>query len=769
MAINPLNRQTPIRLIGLSSGMDTDSIVQQMLRVHQLKIDSQFRSRTMLQWKQQSINGVMDQLKDFRRTYLTAMGANAMQLSSVYNSTVSDAKGINAGAISVSTNYKASTGTLRIGQIVSLASKNSVTTIGNASRSGAPFALTDKLEFLRTSFGDIKFVGGEAKVNMNGATFTLKENDSIEDINRKIKAGGGREITFDYQALGRDYAKVNINGKEIVAYKDEFYTNKTIGDVSAYKERDYLPLGVKISSSSIVLMDFNGGFNRDGELSPDDVDRIASKLSDLGLTDADIEIRINASTTLSGTIYADGTLDATLHTDLTDELDAIDDFGAIMNFSVNGVNMSAFVYADSTLDDINQRLKLNGADPIMFDAGVEAGRKYSEINFNGVTSRIYQDDFRNSIGTNGVITRANAAAKFLEFDAKGEKDIFINGYQITLNKDMTVDDMMKEVNRYSSIVGVTMRYDRLSDQFTIESTKTGQTNITLRGLEAFGLYNGTYTGGSKAQVYINGELRQYDDNTFDYNDGVKITLNKTTAAGDEDTLVTFKRDATDAIEKIRNFVEGYNTIIKKLEDMLKERKNRDEMTYKPLTDEEKSLMSEKQIEEWEEIAKKGLLRNDSAIQNLTNSLRSLLYEKIGAAGMSAAQLGLTTGTWNDGTGGQIMLDEDKLRAALEEDPIKVTSLFMGVEDSNKPEDRGLLSRIHDLMYNYEFGNQNATINNLETSIRRANEQIDKLQQKMWDEEDKLYKKFAAMETALSKIQSQADWLNAMLGMNNNNR
>ena len=56
--------------------------------------------------------------------------------------------------------------------------------------------------------------------------------------------------------------------------------------------------------------------------------------------------------------------------------------------------------------------------------------------------------------------------------------------------------------------------------------------------------------------------------------------------------------------------------------------------------------------------------------------------------------------------------------------------------------------------------------NLENSIRRVNEQMEKLTMKMYAEEDKLYKMFAAMETAMSNIQSQGDWFNAMLGFGN---
>jgi len=227
---------------------------------------------------------------------------------------------------------------------------------------------------------------------------------------------------------------------------------------------------------------------------------------------------------------------------------------------------------------------------------------------------------------------------------------------------------------------------------------------------------------------------------------------------DDDITVTLKRDATDAVNRIKGFIEAYNSIIKRIEGLVRERKTTSEASYGPLTDEEKSVMSEKQIADWEAIAKKGILRSDSGLQNLASSLRSALYESVKSAGMSPSDIGLTTGNFFSGTGGQIVLDEDKLRAALEEDPDRVANIFAGTD-----ENRGLLWRMNSIMGDYLNTSQSLTLKNLETSIKRANDQMTKMQERMYAEEDKLYRQFAAMETALSKLQSQGDWMTAMLG------
>jgi flagellar hook-associated protein 2 len=226
----------------------------------------------------------------------------------------------------------------------------------------------------------------------------------------------------------------------------------------------------------------------------------------------------------------------------------------------------------------------------------------------------------------------------------------------------------------------------------------------------------------------------------------------------DDINVTFTRDATDAVSRIKGFIEAYNSIIKKVESLAKERKSSGEVSYGPLTDEEKSVMSEKQIAEWEAIAKKGILKNDNGLQRLASSLRSAFYDSVQSVGLSPSEIGLTTGSFFDGTGGQIFIDEDKLKAALEDNPEKVSEIFAGTGGN-----KGLLWRMNDLMGDYVNKSQTHTMLSLENSIKRANEQMLKMQDRMYAEEDKLYRQFAAMETAMSKLQSQGDWFTSMLG------
>ena len=523
--MNQINRNSPMRMTGLSSGIDTSAIVQQAMRLNQMRIDSMMRSRTLLQWRRELHSNVRDQLSSFRSTFLTTLGPNAMLSSSVYNTTTAETTGKNAGAVTVRTGSSSEQGSMTI---------NSISKLAQGARAVA-------------------------------------SNVSAEH--------GGHGIS----------------------------SNARLGDL----------LGSEF--------------------------------------DGDMEITLAAG---------------------------------------------------------------------------------------------------------------------------GEERT------VTLNKDMTVADMVRAVNE--SGAGVTMTFDRLKDEFIIETNETrvggqaqsreGET-LTLSGkvFEKLGLIDTkspdgrqTFDNAQNAELMINGQKVTSNSNTFDFR-GINITLNETFKGEgpDSDVNITIKRDISAAFDKIKGFVDAYNSMIHRLENMLVERKTKEESTYLPLSDEEKTHMTEKQIEEWEAIAKKGLLKGDAGIQSLVSNLRRALFDTVSAAGLSPSQIGLSTGNFFSGTGGQIVINETKLRAALEEDTEKVVNVFMSGALASDNSDRGLLYRINEAIGGYLNRSSANTMEKLENSITQTNTQMQNLQDKMWREEDKLLRRYAAMETALSKLQSQGDWLAQMLtGLNN---
>ncbi|MCL2387121.1 MAG: flagellar filament capping protein FliD [Defluviitaleaceae bacterium] len=61
---------TPIRFSGLTSGMDTASMVQQIMRAENMRMDRLTRRRQVLSWRQEDLRNTMTTLRDFRNNQL---------------------------------------------------------------------------------------------------------------------------------------------------------------------------------------------------------------------------------------------------------------------------------------------------------------------------------------------------------------------------------------------------------------------------------------------------------------------------------------------------------------------------------------------------------------------------------------------------------------------------------------------------------------------------------------------------------------------------
>jgi flagellar hook-associated protein 2 len=667
--------------MGLQSGMDTESIIQATLRMHQFRIDNQLRNRRLIEWRQQTHNGIRDEIQSLRQTYLSNLGSKTMMNRNTFNATSATVTGKNAAAVSVRTITGANPGSIRINQVVSLASGANVTSANRISANGQGFSTNTRLD-------DMRLAGSQIDWNQVGTNADGKDIDGTE---RYAAVGDSlvTETAVRNAAWNDATTTVSIGGvSDITIGKrdDEGYYTFTTGE-----------------GANRVSGRFK--FDDEGKLDPLTIEYNANLT-----TDPDVDPM--ARQLAVGQALA--------------ELNENEENIRLGNNNLNYFQ-TATVASDDGLIEIRRR---DGADAL-------------DVQFEG---------------------------RSLDFYA--ESNITINGKEITIKSNMTINQMLTHVNKELEGTGLTMKYEGFADRFTIESNSR-DVDITASGelLDAFGISAdrtdaANYNAGSQAEmiVTINGKTETIfsDTNVFNMGDAI-ITANFVTEAADEPINVTLARDASKAVDAIKDFINSYNSIIKRLEGLLNERKTGNEVSYKPLTDEEKSGMTEKQIEEWETIAKKGIMRGDQGIQNLVSSLRRSFFETIEGTGMSASQLGLTTGSHFDGTGGQIMINEERLRAALEEDPDRVADVFIKIDSSSgTARGVGLLHKIDGIMRDYVNTSQSTSIKNLEESLKRTNEQIARMEQRMFAEEDKLYRQFAAMETALARLQQQGDWFGAMM-------
>ncbi|RXT04455.1 flagellar filament capping protein FliD [Ammoniphilus sp. CFH 90114] len=280
----------------------------------------------------------------------------------------------------------------------------------------------------------------------------------------------------------------------------------------------------------------------------------------------------------------------------------------------------------------------------------------------------------------------------------------------------------------------------------------------------------TTTQGRNAQIVFDGN----EINTFTRNDfnimGVNYTIKKPTvdASGNYiSSSLTFSRNVDEAVKNVKAFVDKYNELLEKLQKTISEPVNR---SYEPLLDEDKENLTEDQIKKWEEKAKSGLLRNDPILSDITNKLRSYVTSSVanGSSYNTLASIGIKSNSLEDR--GKLSIDEDKLKKVLEEDPDAVMNLFS--QSGDKLESKGIVNRLMDDLdeqftkFTKKAGVSGKTQYDQSTIgllLTQTQSRINVEDRNLTRKESNYYKQFAAMETALSKYNSQSSYLMQLFG------
>lgn len=357
-------------------------------------------------------------------------------------------------------------------------------------------------------------------------------------------------------------------------------------------------------------------------------------------------------------------------------------------------------------------------------------------------------------------------ANALQFGSDNKISFSINGKDFSFTSDTTLQSMLNTINNDSD-AGVTMKYSRLTDTFTITADSGGedsQVSIVNKSGNAFGkksafmIDTGTSTNGKNAVLEINGTSVERDSNEFTI-DGISYALNKVTEGTDEETIdFTVKRDFSATTDAVSKFVDAFNTLITTLSDYISAKDYSDD--YKPLTEAQEGEMTDDQIETWNEKAKSGILRYDSKLESLISDLKAAFFSAAGGTGKASTSIGISSGSFYSTDKGLLVLDSDALTKALETNPDEVVAMFTGGSSSVSSAEQGIAYKVKNSMTAY-LSAANDSISNTDDKIDNIDDEIEELEDRLDAMAEKYYNKFSTMETALAKLNSQSSYISQL--------
>lgn len=383
----------------------------------------------------------------------------------------------------------------------------------------------------------------------------------------------------------------------------------------------------------------------------------------------------------------------------------------------------------------------------------------------------------------GSITIETKAGSKVFIIGNEEGDITSISELVTAINNAKVGEPDKEVS-----LGLRAAYDSNLGKLMINTKDQGLDQvINISGnltQQIFGKDDFQVTGLDATIKFGTDEITQFSNNFSMF--GVNYQLQSVGIS-----TVNIESDVDSIFDKVKGFVDDYNEMIDNLNGLLNQKSYRD---FNPLTNDEKEVMKEKEIELWEEKAKSGLLRNDETITRTLQTMRDGLYKKVeGLEGgfNHTTQIGITTGNYQ--SGGKLEINEEKLRNAIIENPEGVMNLLfkksdIDVSEANKRANTGLVERLfNDMIVGMKevvrrsgTGEYASTFRNVQSnilidfvtsgSISSMDRDIMNMGKRMANEEklligreDRYWRQFTAMEKALEKMNQQSVWLMSQLG------
>lgn len=344
---------------------------------------------------------------------------------------------------------------------------------------------------------------------------------------------------------------------------------------------------------------------------------------------------------------------------------------------------------------------------------------------------------------------------------------------IITESDATISGHSKLLKYSNSITSATSDDDianyAASLMSKIETASDGL--AALAALESTDGPRAQKVNGADARIYLNDVEYTSSSNDFSVN-GLSISaLAKTGTKDDDGITITTSNDVQGLYDKVKDFLSQYNEVIN---DIYAQYNASSARGYEPLSDEEKEAMSDKQVEKWEEKIKSSLLRRDTTLGGIINTMTSAMsasYEingqKYSLSSFGIKTLGYFASSKNENYSYHIDGDEDdaavsgnsdKLMAALTSDPDSVIDFMKKLTDGlYKGLDKKMKATTMRSAYTIYNDKEMASEYSDYTSL------IKKWDDRLKSMEDSYFKKFAKMESALSTLQQSTSSLAGMLG------
>ena len=800
----------PIRITGLNSGLDTEAIISALVSSYNYKTQKYKKAQTKLSWKQ-------DAWKDLNtKIYSLYTSVGNLRFSNTYNMkncTISDSTkvSVSAGSGSVNGSYSV--------QVTQLAKAGYLT--GGQLKKADGTSVTSS-----TTLAELGYTGGSGKmsVKIGGKTtdISVTENSTIQEVVNQLKDAGvnasfdekNRRIFVSAKDTGveNDFSLTGADGNGTNALNALGLNVASDANVAEYKELVDKYSNISLADMKTIVANKVAATNENKSLKTinnyyADAVSYAKAVEGIKTVGTGDEVEL-LKTLVSSTSLEDKYVDSAGNVYEKDKESglyiSIDKDGVKKEVSEEDIKNpdNEYIVASDKLQSLKEtyfgkeddegNIQIDEDAVNAFKTNLSTVKSIAEKATTASTLEVTLGDETLSVGLQDLLDKVETgtitAEDFeTECNAMVEKvaaEIGVNNTTLAEHSRLTTD-MMKEVvdeetgavtADYSAVDAFYAKVD-----YAKSSLKTGQDGKPyIDGEYSSGA---TRVNGSDSIIYVNGARYDGDSNTFSIN-GMTITATGVTtteadmqaalASGTEPigaVNVTVNTDVQGIYDKVKDFLTQYNSLINEMTSLYNAASAKG---YEPLSDEERDAMSDTEIEKWEEKIKASLLRRDDTLSGLISSMTNAMAKGVNIGGKTyylstfgIKTLGYMNAPKNEHNAYHIDGDEDdvntsgnadKLMAAIAEDPDSVMEFMQNMA-------KNLYDAVDSRMKSTSLSSTYTVYNDKEMASEYSDytSLINKWQERLEQQEERYYKQFSAMETALSKINSQTSSLSGFFG------
>lgn len=785
-----------IRITGMNSGLDTEAIIRELVSASSKKKEKIEKQQTKTEWKQDAWKALNKKIKSFQSTISNLRFSDAFRkkTTSISNSSIASiVTGDNAvnGSQTLAVKQLAKSGYLTGGQLSKNKSVKGSTTLSQLTKDSA------------TALSENDKASISVKVNGKTKNIDLTGKTTVDEVLTKLNDAG---VSASFDTTNQRFfisAKKSGEAQDFSLGANDLNGLKALSGLGLLTQEE-LDKNKKANPEFAAL----AALYVDGKLDETAAaDRITTRADSYA---ASMQKALANADAMQGYIN----MIASLKSDWDENPMKQSYADAIAKYTdKDGLNKAKKqleedrkVWLEKTeylnLSEKNAGEELSEAEQSRLDKLTETygSQTFTKDDLDAEATRLanVQSDitgaenaFKSYDSLQAAIkTQENAIAAAAK-NAKILNDYYEEaGYSDKLDIQLTMvanEELYKAAEKYAGDNKVSLDYsydaesEGLRNRAVSALTSEAQTAYeAVNKADAYVSKDAVRIVGQDAEIELNGATFTSDNNTFTIN-GLTIT-----AKGESNVLgmgadgkpiyeqaqITTQNDVDGLYDMIKKVIKQYNELIKEIDGLYNAESAKG---YDPLTSEEKSAMTDDEIEKWEEKVKGALLRHDSELGSVRNMLKQSMMASfnIGGKNYSLADFGIFTQGYfeaEDDERSMLHIDgdsedevsagnKDLLRKMLASSPDTVSKFFNQMSqklyDSMSNASR-TLKGVRSFGSFYSDKTLKSQYESYKSKLKTQEDKVAKM-------EDKYYKMFAAMEKAMAKTNSTSSYLSSMFG------